>query len=69
MSPALTLTLMVLGWFAVAIAMLWGMLRIARRHHPSSDHSVDDQPTRPAQISNTVDKRRRPHFGRHATQH
>lgn len=32
MTNALTLSLMVLGWFAMALAMLWGMLRIARRH-------------------------------------
>jgi hypothetical protein len=32
-SPALTIALMIAGWFAVAVAMLWGMLRIARRHH------------------------------------
>ncbi|MBE7374700.1 hypothetical protein [Pseudomonas lopnurensis] len=34
MTPALILAMMVLGWISVALAMLWGMLRIARRHHP-----------------------------------
>nr|WP_152529080.1 hypothetical protein [Stutzerimonas azotifigens] len=33
MTNALVLMLMVLGWLAMAVAMLWGMLRIARRHH------------------------------------
>ncbi|MGE4407228.1 MAG: hypothetical protein AB7E40_17165 [Pseudomonas sp.] len=34
MTPALILAMMILGWISVALAMLWGMLRIARRHHP-----------------------------------
>ncbi|CAM5558291.1 hypothetical protein [Stutzerimonas degradans] len=32
MTPAFTLTLMLFGWFLVALALLWGMMRIARRH-------------------------------------
>ncbi len=34
MEPALIVAMMVLGWISVALAMLWGMLRIARRHQP-----------------------------------
>lgn len=34
MSLATTIFLLVCGWLAVAGAMLWGVLRIARRHHP-----------------------------------
>ncbi|MCQ4297534.1 hypothetical protein NAU58_18310 [Pseudomonas stutzeri] len=34
MEPALILGMIVLGWLSVALAMLWGMMRIARRHHP-----------------------------------
>lgn len=33
MSPALTLFLLFSGWLAVAAAMLWGVMRISRRHH------------------------------------
>ena len=34
MSLATTIMMLILGWLAVAGAMLWGVLRIARRHHP-----------------------------------
>ena len=34
MGLALILAMMILGWISVALAMLWGMLRIARRHPP-----------------------------------
>lgn len=33
MEPALILLMMILGWLSVALSMLWGMMRIARRHH------------------------------------
>jgi len=33
MAPALVITLMILGWSAAAVAMLWGILRTARYHH------------------------------------
>ena len=33
MSLITILCLMIVGWLAVAAAMLWGLLRIARRHH------------------------------------
>ncbi|MBD9425466.1 hypothetical protein IB232_09065 [Pseudomonas sp. PDM15] len=32
MGPASIILLMISAWFLVAAAMLWGMLRIARRH-------------------------------------
>jgi len=32
-TPALMILLMVIGWGSAAMAMLWGMLRIARHHH------------------------------------
>lgn len=35
-TPALVILLIVIGWGAAAIAMLWGMLRIARHHHKPS---------------------------------
>jgi len=34
MEPALILLMMILGWLSVALSMLWGMMRIARRHPP-----------------------------------
>ena len=34
MSLATTIILLICGWLAVAAAMLWGVLRIARRHRP-----------------------------------
>ncbi|WP_407291173.1 hypothetical protein [Stutzerimonas zhaodongensis] len=34
-TPALVILLMVIGWSTAALAMLWGMLRIARHHHKS----------------------------------
>ncbi len=40
MSLVAIIALLVLGWVSVAAAMLWGVLRISRRHHP---------PTLPAQ--------------------
>lgn len=35
MSLTTIILMLVLGWLAVAAAMLWGVLRITRRHHPS----------------------------------
>jgi len=34
MSLAATIILLICGWLAVAGAMLWGVLRVTRRHHP-----------------------------------
>lgn len=40
-TPALVILLVIIGWGAAALAMLWGMLRIARYHHkPSSETTV-----------------------------
>ena len=33
MSLTLTIVMLISGWLAVATAMLWGVLRISRRHH------------------------------------
>ena len=35
MNLAMTIFSMIARWIAVAIAMLWGVLRITRRHLPS----------------------------------
>lgn len=36
MSPEGFIVLLVVGWLLVAVAMLWGMLRIAHHHHHPS---------------------------------
>ncbi|MCJ8205827.1 hypothetical protein [Pseudomonas sp. RGM2987] len=33
MSLTSTILMLIFGWLSVAAAMLWGVLRIARRHH------------------------------------
>lgn len=35
-TPALVILLMIVGWSAAALAMLWGMLRITRYHQKPS---------------------------------
>ncbi|MCK8687521.1 hypothetical protein [Pseudomonas umsongensis] len=40
MSLAMTIVMLISGWLAVAAAMLWGVLRITRRHH----HPVQPKP-------------------------
>ncbi|WP_165663861.1 hypothetical protein [Metapseudomonas otitidis] len=36
MSPEGFIVLLVLGWLLVAVAMLWGMLRLTHHHHPTT---------------------------------
>jgi thiamine transporter ThiT len=48
MSLTMIILMLLTGWLAVAAAMLWGVLRIARRHH----HPV--QPAPVAQPRKTV---------------
>ncbi|MEX5687848.1 hypothetical protein [Pseudomonas silesiensis] len=43
MSLTMTIVMLISGWLAVASAMLWGVLRITRRHH-----HPPVQPTSPA---------------------
>lgn len=33
MSLTTTIVMLIFGWLSVAMAMLWGVLRITRRHH------------------------------------
>lgn len=41
MSLTMTIVMLISGWLAVATAMLWGVLRITRRHHhPAQSASV-----------------------------
>ncbi|MEX5666231.1 hypothetical protein ABFV57_15355 [Pseudomonas neuropathica] len=56
MSLTMTIVMLIAGWLAVAAAMLWGVLRISRRHH---HHSVQ-----PAAVEKTEE-----HRVRHATAH
>lgn len=34
MHPEMIIVMLIAAWLAVAGAMLWGVLRISRRHHP-----------------------------------
>lgn len=48
MSLTMTIIMLISGWLAVAAAMLWGVLRIARRHHhpiPSGPAADTVKPT------------------------
>lgn len=42
MSLTMTIVMLISGWLAAAAAMLWGVLRITRRHH--------HHPARPAPL-------------------
>jgi len=35
MSLTTIIVMLIAGWLAVAAAMLWGVMRITRRHHPA----------------------------------
>ena len=44
MSPTVTIFMLIGAWLAVAGAMLWGVLRISRRHHPIARPQKPQQP-------------------------
>lgn len=47
MSLATTIFLLICGWLAVAAAMLWGVMRVTRRHHhPHVKHDVTAKPSK-----------------------
>lgn len=46
MSLAVTIFSLIAGWLAVAAAMLWGVLRIARRHQQPQSRSQPAPPVR-----------------------
>ncbi|MGH8439717.1 MAG: hypothetical protein ACRERW_11770 [Pseudomonas sp.] len=58
MSLTMAIFMLVGAWLSVAAAMLWGVLRIARRHHPHH--------TLPKKTSEAVPTRR---SRRHASAH
>ncbi|WP_177409011.1 hypothetical protein [Pseudomonas sp. R37(2017)] len=49
MSLTLIIAMLIGGWLAVAAAMLWGVLRITRRHHhpvqPAPAPQADESPS------------------------
>ena len=47
MSPILTIFLLIAGWLAVAGAMLWGLMRISRHHHPQMQAKPEEAPEKP----------------------
>jgi hypothetical protein len=47
MSPEMTIVMLIAAWLAVAGAMLWGVMRIARRHH----HPAAPTPLKPRRRS------------------
>jgi hypothetical protein len=49
MSLAMTIVMLVFGWLAVAAAMLWGVLRITRRHHHHPLQSTPVADSKPAE--------------------
>lgn len=52
MSPAQTIILLIASWLSVALTMLWGILRIARRHRYSPPQISPKKPmTRPLRVA------------------
>jgi len=41
MSLGMTIVMLIAAWLAVAGAMLWGVMRISRRHHPHHRQQAD----------------------------
>lgn len=53
MSPTLTIFLLLTGWLAVAATMLWGVMRVSRRHHhPQTQLKQQTPPDKP--VTNTA---------------
>ena len=52
MSLTMIIVMLICGWLAVAAAMLWGVLRITRRHHhpvqPPPAPEADETPSQHA---------------------
>ncbi|PQZ93190.1 hypothetical protein CQ048_06160 [Pseudomonas trivialis] len=55
MSLAMTIFSLVAAWISIAISMLWGMMRIARRHHALVAHN---NMAGHAPLTNTLESRR-----------
>lgn len=54
MSPEITIVMLVVAWLTAAAAMLWGVMRIARRHHREVEHhtpvKTSARPNHPASM-------------------
>lgn len=48
MSLTTTILILVFGWLSIATAMLWGVLRIARRHYHAPPVRVEKPAKQPA---------------------
>lgn len=57
MSLGMTIVMLIAAWLAVATAMLWGVMRISRRHHHRSAAPAPTEPQKPI--------KRRPHVPAH----
>jgi Na+-transporting methylmalonyl-CoA/oxaloacetate decarboxylase gamma subunit len=44
MSLGMTIVMLIAAWLAVAGAMLWGVMRISRRHHPQHRSHANVKP-------------------------
>ncbi|OLS58935.1 hypothetical protein [Pseudomonas putida] len=49
MSLTMAIFMMIAAWLSIAVAMLWGVLRIARRHH--LHHQAPQAPAKPAALT------------------
>ena len=49
MSLTMTILMLISGWLAVAAAMLWGVLRITRRHHHPAQSTPVAKPDKTAE--------------------
>jgi Na+-transporting methylmalonyl-CoA/oxaloacetate decarboxylase gamma subunit len=49
MSLGMTIVMLIAAWLAVAAAMLWGVMRISRRHHPHYRQTESAKPQQRAQ--------------------
>lgn len=38
----MTIVMLIAAWLAVALAMLWGVMRISRRHHPRAQPTATE---------------------------
>jgi hypothetical protein len=47
MTPVFMIVMLICAWMAVALAMLWGMLRLSRRHHPTARQKPREAPGAP----------------------
>jgi Na+-transporting methylmalonyl-CoA/oxaloacetate decarboxylase gamma subunit len=49
MGLGMTIVMLIAAWLAVAAALLWGVKRISRRHHPHYRKTEPSKTVQPAQ--------------------